>query len=91
MFGANAPVVAPNPHLTTDHTAVSKIVMYIIAVTFVLCDVLVLLAKGVDAMPFGIYGLIGSLVFIVAALADGAVRQAPAALSSRPPTFHAAR
>jgi hypothetical protein len=61
-------VATPNPHLTTDHTAVSKIVMYIIAVTFVLCDALVLLAKGLDAMPFGIYGLIGSLVFIVAAV-----------------------
>jgi Zn-dependent protease with chaperone function len=57
----------PNPHLTTDHTAVSKIVMYIIAITFVLCDALVLLAKGIDAMPFGIWGLLGSFVFIAAA------------------------
>ena len=54
-------------HFTTDHTAVSVVVMYIIAITFVLCDALVLLAKGLDAMPFGIYGLIGSLVFIAAA------------------------
>ncbi len=29
---------------------------------------LVLLAKGVDAMPFGILGVIGSLVFVAAAL-----------------------
>lgn len=55
-------------HFTTDHTAVSVHVMYIIAITFVLCDALVLLAKGLDAMPFGIYGLLGSFVFIAAAV-----------------------
>jgi len=58
----------PNPHLTTDHTAVSVIVMYIIAVTFVLMTALVLLAKGLDAMPFGIWGLLGAVVFTVAAI-----------------------
>jgi Zn-dependent protease with chaperone function len=61
-------VSSPNPHLTTDHTAVSVTVMYIIAITFVLMDALVLVAKGIDAMPFGIWGLLGSFVFIVAAL-----------------------
>jgi hypothetical protein len=61
-------VSTPNPHLTTDHAAVSVIVMYIIAITFVVCDLMVLAFKGLDAMPFGIYGLIGSLLFILAAV-----------------------
>ena len=56
-------------HNITDHTAVSVRVMYIIAITFVVCDAIVLLAKGIDALPFGVIGLIGSFVFIVAALA----------------------
>ena len=56
-------------HNITDHTAVSVRVMYIIAVTFVVCDAIVLLAKGIDALPFGVIGLIGSFVFIAAALA----------------------
>ena len=56
-------------HNITDATAVSVFVMYLIAVTIVVCDAIVLLAKGVDAMPFGMIGIIGSLVFIVAALA----------------------
>jgi hypothetical protein len=53
----------------TDHTAVSVRVMHIIAITIVVCNVIVLLAKGVDAMPFGVFGIIGSAVFLVAALA----------------------
>ena len=61
-------VSTPNPHLTTDPTAVSVIVMYIIAITFVVCDLMVLGFKGIDAMPFGIYGLIGSFLFILAAI-----------------------
>jgi amino acid transporter len=56
-------------HNITDHTAVSVFVMYLIAGTFVVCDAIVLLAKGMDALPFGVIGLIGSLCFIVAALA----------------------
>ena len=56
-------------HNITDVTAVSVFVMYLIAVTIVVCDAIVLLAKGVDAMPFGVIGILGSLVFIVAALA----------------------
>lgn len=55
-------------HNITDHTAVSVFVMYTIAVTIGVCNALVLLAKGVDAMPFGILGVIGSVVFIAAAL-----------------------
>ncbi len=55
-------------HNITDHTAVSVFVMHTIAITIVLCNVLVLLAKGVDAMPFGILGVIGSVVFVAAAL-----------------------
>ena len=53
----------------TDHTAVSVFVMYTIAITIVVCNVLVLLAKGVDAMPFDILGVIGSVVFAGAAVA----------------------
>ena len=55
-------------HNITDHTAVSVFVMYLIAGTFVVCDAIVLLAKGIDALPFGVIGLIGSFCFIVAAL-----------------------
>ncbi len=42
--------------------------MYIIAITFVVCDADGARFKGIDAMPFGIYGLIGSFLFILAAL-----------------------
>jgi len=42
--------------------------MYIIAITFVLMDALVLLVEGVDGMPFGIWGLLGSFLFIAAAV-----------------------
>ena len=43
--------------------------MMYIAITFVVCDLIVLGFKGIDAMPFGIYGLIGSFLFIIAAVA----------------------
>lgn len=56
-------------HNITDHTAVSVFVMYTIAITIVVCNAIVLLAKGVDAMPFGILGVIGSAVFTAAAIA----------------------
>lgn len=56
-------------HNITDHTAVSVFVMYTIAITIVVCNAIVLLAKGVDAMPFGFFGIIGSAVFLVAAVA----------------------
>jgi len=62
------PVSTPNPHLTTDHAAVSVIVMYIIAGTFVLMTALVLAVEGVDGMPFGVWGLLGAAMFTVAAL-----------------------
>ncbi len=52
----------------TDHTAVSVFIMYTIAITIVVCNVIVILAKGVDAMPFDYYGIIGSVVFIAAAI-----------------------
>jgi Zn-dependent protease with chaperone function len=61
-------VSTPNPHLTTDHSAVSVIAMYIIAITFVLMVALVLAVEGLDGLPFGIWGLVGSIMFIVAAL-----------------------
>ena len=53
-------------HNITDHTAVSVFVMYTIAITIVVCNAIVLLAKGVDAMPFGIIGVIGSVVLAAA-------------------------
>jgi hypothetical protein len=56
-------------HNITDHTAVSVFVMYTIATTIVVCNAIVLLAKGLDAMPFGILGVVGSAVFIAAAIA----------------------
>ena len=55
-------------HNITNHTAVSVFIMYTIAITIVVCDVLVLLAKGMDALPFGVIGLLGSAVFVAAAL-----------------------
>ena len=55
-------------HNITDHTAVSVFIMYTIAVTIVMCNVIVILAKGVDAMPFDYLGIVGSVVFVAAAL-----------------------
>ncbi len=62
------PEVSLSVHNITDHTAVSVFVMYTIAITIVAGNVLVLLAKGVDAMPFGILGVLGSAVFVGASL-----------------------
>jgi hypothetical protein len=55
-------------HNITDHTAVSVRVMHLIAITIIACNAIVLLSKGVDAMPFGYAGIVGSLVFVAAAL-----------------------
>jgi hypothetical protein len=51
------------------HEKVGKIVMYIIAITLIVCSVAVIVFKGVDAMPFGWYGVAGAVVFVLAALA----------------------
>ena len=48
---------------------VGKIVMYIIAVTIVVMTAIVLIFKGVNAMPFDWIGVVGAVVFTVAALA----------------------
>ena len=52
-----------------DHTAVSVIIWYIIAGMIVACTALVMLAKGIKAMPFDSIGLIGAILFTVAAVA----------------------
>jgi len=46
-----------------------KIIMYVIAATILVCSSMVLVFKGVNAMPFNWIGLIGAVVFFVAALA----------------------
>ena len=53
----------------SDHTAVATTVMYIIASTLVACCAGVLAFKGINAMPFKVYGVIGAAIFVVAALA----------------------
>jgi ABC-type proline/glycine betaine transport system permease subunit len=53
----------------SDHTAVSKWVMYIIATTIAVCTLGVIVFKGVDSMPHNAIGIVGAAVFFVAALA----------------------
>jgi hypothetical protein len=50
-----------------------KIAMRTIAGSIVLMAVIVLIAKGVDGFPFGIYGLIGAGVLTVVSLGVGQV------------------
>lgn len=50
-----------------------KIAMRTIAGTIVLMSVVVLIAKGIDGFPFGIYGLIGAGVLTGVSLAVGQV------------------
>jgi membrane protein required for beta-lactamase induction len=50
-----------------------KIAMRTIAGTILLMAVVVLVAKGIDGFPFGIYGLIASGVLFVVSLAVGQV------------------
>ena len=52
----------------TDHTAVSVIIMYVIAGMIIACTALVLAFKGVNAMPYDAIGLVGAGVFTAAAL-----------------------
>jgi hypothetical protein len=50
-----------------------KIAMRTIAGTIVLMAAVVLVAKGIDGFPFGIWGLIASGVLVVVSLAVGQV------------------
>ncbi len=52
----------------TNHTAVSTIVMYTIALTIALCSIIVLVFKGVDAMPYDAVGIVGAVVFVAVAI-----------------------
>jgi hypothetical protein len=49
---------------------ISRLVMYVIAATIVLCTILVLLYHGgVEGMPGDYVGLVGAILFTVVALA----------------------
>jgi hypothetical protein len=48
---------------------VSHIAMWIIGITLVVCVAIVLVFKGVDAMPFGWIGVVVALVLAIAAFA----------------------
>jgi hypothetical protein len=50
-----------------------KIAMRTIAGTILLMGVVVLVAKGIDGFPFGVYGLIAAGVLFVVSLAVGQV------------------
>jgi uncharacterized membrane protein YgaE (UPF0421/DUF939 family) len=50
-----------------------KIAMRTIAGTIVLMSLVVLVAKGVDGFPFGVYGLVGAGILAVVSLAVGQV------------------
>jgi hypothetical protein len=68
-----------DPGMSTPHHAggivdkLGKIAMRVIAGTIILMAAVVLVAKGVDGFPFGIYGLIASGVLVVVSLAVGQV------------------
>ena len=65
--------------MSTPHHAggitdkLGKIAMRTIAGTIILMAVVVLVAKGIDGFPFGIYGLLASAVLVVVSLAVGQV------------------
>jgi hypothetical protein len=50
-----------------------KIAMRTIAGTIVLMSIVVLIAKGIDGFPFGIWGLIAAGVLVVVSLGVGQV------------------
>ena len=47
---------------------VGKLIMYVIATTILVCTAMVLVFKGIDAMPFNWVGLVGAVLFFAAAL-----------------------
>jgi hypothetical protein len=67
-----------DPGMSSHHAGdisdkLGKIAMRVIAGTIILMAAVVLVAKGVDGFPFGIYGLIASAVLVVVSLAVGQV------------------
>ena len=59
----------PEQHVKGADEKVGSIVMYIIAITLVVCTAGVLIFYGVDAMPYDWIGVIGAALFTVAAIA----------------------
>jgi hypothetical protein len=64
--------------MSSHHTGgvtdkLGKIAMRTIAGTIVLMSAVVLIAKGVDGFPFGVYGLIGAGLLAAISLAVGQV------------------
>ena len=59
----------PEKHVKGADEKVGSIVMYIIAITLVVCTAGVLIFYGVDAMPYDWIGVIGAALFAIAALA----------------------
>jgi membrane protein required for beta-lactamase induction len=55
------------------HDKLGQIAMRTIAATIVLMGAVVLVAKGIDGFPYGIYGLIAAGVLVVVSLAVGQV------------------
>jgi hypothetical protein len=61
-------------HQTGDISdRLGKIAMRTIAGTIILMAAVVLVAKGIDGFPFGIYGLLASGVLVAVSLAVGQV------------------
>ena len=59
----------PEKHVKGADEKVGSIVMYIIAITLVVCTRACSIFYGVDAMPYDWIGVIGAAIFTVAALA----------------------
>jgi hypothetical protein len=69
MSHADPNVAEPAETSPDPHAKVGAIVMWIIAITLVVCTAGVLLFKGVNAMPYDWIGVIGAAIFAVAAVA----------------------
>lgn len=54
---------------------ISRLVMYVIATTLVVCTSIVLLYhRSVDGMPYGWVGLVGAVIFTVVAIGFTRIR-----------------
>jgi membrane protein required for beta-lactamase induction len=51
-----------------------KVAMRIICATIVLMAIVVLIAKGIDGFPFGVWGLVGAAVLAVVSAGVGEVK-----------------